>query len=184
MVRDLNYIWLELNDYLHHFVKKKVGDSDAVNDIVQEVYLKIQTSLHLLKNEEKLIPWVFAITRNAITDHFRSNSKKVDAGIMPQMVADQNPVQDETGKFSQCIIPMINTLPGKYKEALEMSEIESISQKEIAERLSISYSAVKSRVQRGREKLKDVLLQCCEIKTDKYGNIIEYHERNKSGKRY
>ena len=183
MVRDLNYIWLELNDYLHHFVKKKVGDSDAVNDIVQEVYLKIQTSLHLLKNEEKLIPWVFAITRNAITDHFRSNSKKVDVDLIPQMVADQNPVQDETQKFSRCIIPMIKTLPDKYREALEMSEINGISQKEIAEELNISYSGAKSRVQRGREKLKEVLLQCCEIKADKYGNIIEYHERDKSGKK-
>lgn len=183
MVRDINYIWLELNDYLHQFVKKKVGNSDDVNDIVQEVYLKIQTTQHLLKDEEKLVSWVFAITRNAITDHFRYNAKKVGAVPMPMMVADQNPVQDETQKFSRCIIPMIKTLPDKYREALEMSEINGISQKVIAEELNISYSGAKSRVQRGREKLKEVLLQCCEIKTDKYGNVIEYYKRNKSSKK-
>jgi len=78
---------------------------------------------------------------------------------------------------------MIKTLPDKYRDALEMSEINGVSHKEIAEELNISYSGAKSRVQRGREKLKEVLLHCCEIKADKYGNIIEYHERDKSGKK-
>ena len=101
--------------------------------------------------------------------------------MTPDEYADEQGLEpDETQKFSRCIIPMIKTLPDKYKEALEMSEIEGVSQKEMAKKLNISYSASKSRVQRGREKLKEILIECCEIKTDKYGNVIEYHKRNQS----
>jgi RNA polymerase sigma-70 factor (ECF subfamily) len=55
--------------------------------------------------------------------------------------------------------------------------MEGLSQRELADKLGISYSGAKSRVQRGREKLKNMVLQCCEVATDKYGNVLGYHLR-------
>lgn len=64
--------------------------------------------------------------------------------------------------------PIISTLPDKYREALMLSDIKGVSQKEIAEQLNISYSGAKSRVQRGREMLKATYEKCCDISTDVY----------------
>lgn len=71
----------------------------------------------------------------------------------------------------QCII---RDLDNKYKEAILLTELEGISQRQLAEKLGMSVSGVKSRVQRGREKIKELLLNCCEIELDRRGNVIDY----------
>jgi len=65
-------------------------------------------------------------------------------------------------------------LPQKYLEALELYEFQGLSQKELSEKLGISYSGAKSRVQRGRKKLKYLLEGCCHIESDRYGNIVDF----------
>jgi len=70
-----------------------------------------------------------------------------------------------------CIKPFIAQLPQKYQEALVKTEFENLSQKELASQLNISYSGAKSRVQRGKEKLKQLILTCCDFPSDNYGNL-------------
>ena len=79
--------------------------------------------------------------------------------------------------LSGCIPAFLDSLPEKYREALFEVEINGLSQLELAKKLDISYSGAKSRVQRGREKLREALLDCCDIAADKYGNILEYSPR-------
>ena len=74
-------------------------------------------------------------------------------------------------------------LPEKYRQAVYLTDIVGLSQKELAKSLGISYSGAKSRVQRGREKLKEIILQCCEVQADGYGNILGYHPRNPEPKK-
>ena len=59
-----------------------------------------------------------------------------------------------------------------YKESLILSDLEGLSQKELAAKLNISYTGAKSRVQRARQMLKASILKCCNYKFDKFGNII------------
>jgi len=75
---------------------------------------------------------------------------------------------------------ILQTLPFKYREALEMAELENISQLEIANRLGISYSGVKSRVQRARQMLKEKLHKALVIKADRYGNIVVCMNRQRN----
>ncbi|RMG58329.1 MAG: sigma-70 family RNA polymerase sigma factor [Bacteroidetes bacterium] len=94
-------------------------------------------------------------------------------------MASETEDPDLTTRFSACIRPMIEGLPEPYREALWLSEMEGLSQKELAARLGISYSGAKSRVQRGREKLKAQILACCEVSADRYGNIIDFYPRHR-----
>lgn len=75
-------------------------------------------------------------------------------------------------------------LDPKYQEALQLVDIEGITQVELASRLGISISGAKSRVQRGREQLKQKLIDCCPVKTDPYGNILEIQHRDGSCRNY
>ena len=76
-----------------------------------------------------------------------------------------------------CVRPMIERLPEPYREALLLSEMEGMTQSAVAERLGISTSGAKSRVQRGREQLKAMILQCCHVDLDRRGNVLEYRQR-------
>ena len=60
-----------------------------------------------------------------------------------------------------CLLAMMKDLPDKYRQALELADLKEVKHKEIATMIGLSESAVKSRVKRGREKLRDMLVSCC-----------------------
>ncbi len=169
--------WNELSEVLSKFILGKVNDHSLSEDLLQETLIKIHLNIHRLRHEEKLLQWAFQIARNVVNDYFKENQKAA-----PDQ-ADDLPVNETiqedamTRDLALWIPEAIKLLPEKYRQAIYLTEIEGVSQKELAERLELSYSGAKSRVQRGREKLKDIILQCCEVITDNYGNVIDYHSR-------
>ena len=72
---------------------------------------------------------------------------------------------------------MIDDLPEKYRQALRLTLYEGLTQQEVAQRLGLTLSGAKSRVQRGREKLKEAFLNCCHFAFDRYGAVLDYQER-------
>jgi RNA polymerase sigma-70 factor (ECF subfamily) len=76
-----------------------------------------------------------------------------------------------------CLQDMMATLPDKYRQALELTELKNHSQIELAQRLNISYSGAKSRVQRARQMLKEKMEETYLIRFDAYGNVIVCEDR-------
>jgi RNA polymerase sigma-70 factor (ECF subfamily) len=74
---------------------------------------------------------------------------------------------------------MIEQLPLKYREALTLTELQGYTQVQLSMQLGISLSGAKSRVQRGRLKLKELLLACCHVSTDLLGHIQDYEIKNR-----
>ena len=72
---------------------------------------------------------------------------------------------------------MIHDLPDPYREAVRLTEIEGLTQAELARRLGISLSGAKSRVQRGRAQLKEQLIECCRFEFDRRGAVIDCEPR-------
>ncbi|MGH1386439.1 RNA polymerase sigma factor SigZ [Kordia sp.] len=171
MNTEIIHVWNDMNDRLTNFVNGKVQNPDLTKDIVQDVFLKVFTKFDTLKNKEKLVSWIYQITRNEIISHFRKFKFETSSDTIEAEDISENSL---TSELTHCISPFINSLPEKYKQAIIMADIENVPQKEIAERLNISYSGAKSRVQRGRELLKSSYDQCCTISTDVYGDVIAY----------
>jgi RNA polymerase sigma-70 factor, ECF subfamily len=170
-------IWKEINTKLRSFVYQKVKDRDVANDIVQDVFLKVESKITQLRDTEKITGWIFQITRHAITDYFRSKSKV----IPPAEVQWDNDTQELNDCVAYCLSELVKTLPAKYREALELTELENVSQTQLAEQLQISYSGAKSRVQRARQMLKEKLHSLYTIETDAYGNIIVCEDKAPCG---
>lgn len=169
-------IWMEYHKELKHFVFSKIKDKDITNDILQDVFLKLHTKIDSLRNDEKLKPWLYQVTRNTITDHFRKEKFLVDVDSID--IQERNEPQNTNEKFAACVQPHINKLPAIYKEALTKTEFQNYSQLQLAEELNISYSGAKSRVQRAKELLKSYFKQCCNISNDRYGNILNFDENH------
>jgi len=158
---------------LRSFVYRRVKDSALAEDIVQDVFVKVHTRLGQLKDSEKVTGWLYQITRNAIADHFRAKSKSIEPSEL-DWESDRQALND---CVASCLGEMLVTLPQKYREALELAEIEGLSQTALAGRLQISYSGAKSRVQRARQMLKEKMEEAYLIKTDAYGNVIVCEDR-------
>jgi len=169
---DLN--WNSVQNDLKGFVYKRVKDKALAEDIVHDVFLKVQDKILQLKESEKVFGWIYQITRNTITDHYRKNAKAINPRDMDWESSPPN--------FNECvsgvIAELIPTLPDKYRIPLEMTELQNLSQLEVAEKLNLSYTAAKSRVQRARKMLKDKIDEVLIVKTDGYGNVILCKNRN------
>jgi len=68
-------------------------------------------------------------------------------------------------------------LPSPYREAITLTELEGRTQREAAQMLGISLSGMKSRVQRGRAKLRGMLEACCKVAVDARGKVIACEPR-------
>lgn len=173
-------IWDEFSEPLKRYIKNRVANEEDTEDILQEVFIKINNNLKNLEDEKKIHAWIYTITRNTITDYYRKNSKKPELVELDEYISAGSAVELTANlEIAACLKGMINNLPEKYREAILLSEFEKLSQKEMSEKLGISISGVKSRVQRGRKMLKEMLLGCCQLEFDSLGHVIDYEHKEK-----
>jgi RNA polymerase sigma-70 factor (ECF subfamily) len=171
-------IWTDLYQELKKFISGKIKDINSTEDILQDVFLKIQLNIHTLTDCTKLTAWVYQITRNTIADHYRKTTNsaiQIDGFDLAEQ-AEEEPLYHS---LHNCINQKINMLSDKYKQAVVLTYLKDYSQIELAEKLNISYSGAKTRVQRGREKLQDLILNCPNVETDSNGNPIAYEPPKK-----
>lgn len=176
MEKEIEAIWVDLNEELYHFIVSKVNDAEVAKDILQDTFYKVQRSLHQLKQPSKLTSWVYQITRNTILDHYRKDLKKLVLEQEPDLAEDDG--QDfEYAKLSNCINGKIQNLSTVYKEAIVLTYLKDYSQKQLAEHTKLSYSGAKSRVQKARDILKENMLDCPNVESDTSGKILDFKKK-------
>ena len=179
-------VWTDIHGPIRRFIRNRVGDEHVADDLAQEVMLKAQTHLRNAPAEDRLAAWLFQIARNTVIDYYRSPRSRgpvtldqVEEPTSPSAAAEA----DVTTELAACLRPMVQRLPQPYREAVQLTEFEGLTQQAVAERLGISLSGAKSRVQRGREKLKALLLDCCKIDVGRGGLVVDC-ERTERSVRY
>ncbi len=172
-------VWQEYHSRLRAFVKSKISDDTAADDVLQNVFMKMHRGLASLKDETKLQSWLYQIARNAIIDYYRLQKPVVD---IPEWLIHAEPDSGEKAvqELSECLRPMIQLLPDIYREAVILSEVQGLKQKEVAQVQGASLSAAKSRVQRGRALLKEMLADCCRLEFDHKGRLCDYERKDKA----
>jgi RNA polymerase sigma-70 factor (ECF subfamily) len=171
-------VWEEFHTPLQQFIRRRISDEDTAEDVLQDVFLKIHQHMDALKDVRKLEGWIYQITRNAIIDAYRS--RRTTTPLDAEEVLDlpeELPDDDIVGELLPCVRAMVSNLPELDRQALVLTEYQGLTQKELAQRLGLSFSGAKSRVQWAREKLKQQLLDCCHFELDMRGHIIDYQSR-------
>jgi len=172
-------IWEEFRIPLKRYIKKRVSNEQDVEDIMQEVFLKIHINAENLMNDNKIHAWIYRITHNTITDYYRKNHNIYKIAELPEDIPSSSDEDlSENTEIASCLKVMVDSLPEKYKQAILQTEFQNMTQKELSDNLGISISGAKSRVQRARKMLKEMLLGCCELEMDRRGNIISYKHKN------
>lgn len=157
---------------LHEYIRRKVRDDETAKDILQDIFLKLFSNSSRIPEPQKLRNWVFAISRNAVIDHFRKNRKMTNlTHQIPEM--DTSDIEPDGDEFSQCFLPFIQELPPLERDLLTKVDIQGKKQKILAEEMNISYSGLKSKVQRSREKVKKMFEECCQIEYDSAGFPVD-----------
>jgi RNA polymerase sigma-70 factor (ECF subfamily) len=177
-------MWEQLHDGLRAFIAKRVGNEAEIEDLLQEVFLRVHQNAESLQESERMVSWVFQITRNAIIDHYRSAERRreLPAGLATEIEQEKNvmAVEEESEakyELSHCLRPMIDRLSPEYREAIRLVELEGLTNQEAATKLGLSVPGMKSRVQRGRQQIRKMLDECCLIELDRRRGVVEFEER-------
>jgi RNA polymerase sigma-70 factor (ECF subfamily) len=172
------HIWEAFHAPLLQFILKRVPDEATAEDVLQEVFLKVHQQVEMLKDVRKLESWLYQIARNAIIDYYRSSRPTVSLEASDALdLPEDAPDDDIISELFPSVRAMIRSLPEHDRQALVLTEYQGLTQKELSERLGLSFSGAKSRVQRAREKLKQQLLACCHFELDHRGHVINYQPR-------
>jgi RNA polymerase sigma-70 factor, ECF subfamily len=173
----------ELHQQVLGYVGRRVGSRHDAEDIAQEVMLRIHRHSADLVHVERTNAWMYRIAANAITDHYRRAARREVPSGYAQDVAGSAPAcgEPDTGQLRQglatCLPPLLERLSPSYRNALELIDLEGMSQTEAAPRLGLSVSGMKSRVQRARGQLRDRLLECCDVELDRRRAVKEVRPR-------
>lgn len=165
----------ELEARLRPFVARRVSDASAVDDVVQDVFLRMHRGLSELRDDERFGSWLYQVARSAIAEHRRTRARHpIATGTAPEgsaepAEADGEPLECDLANY---VVPFIAMLPTPYREALTLTELEGVTQRQAAQMIGISLPGMKSRVQRGRERLRALIEDCCQIALDARGRVI------------
>src|SRR5215831_5073827 len=171
-------VWEAYHVPLRQFIRAQVRDEQQTDDLLQEVFLKIHTYLDTVHAPEKVGNWLYQIARHVITDHHRLQQSRATIPLsdelaerlaMPEEAEENEAVQ----RLLPYILPLAERLPRLYRQALLLTEVEGLTQQALAEQLGLSFSGAKSRVQRARHRLRN-LLGCCHFAFDRRGHLIDY----------
>jgi len=171
-------LWQEMHAPLLRVIARRVSDPRDAEDVLQDVMLRIQRQSREIDEFENLGAWVHQVTHSAVVVFYRRRAARPElpTGIDMDEVAPAAP--DEPGNaLALCMRPLVSRLPDKYREALELTEFEGLSQVAAAERLGLSTSGMKARVQRARRQLRDLLLDCCQVELDRRGGVAGFRTR-------
>jgi RNA polymerase sigma-70 factor (ECF subfamily) len=168
-------IWDKFRQPLLAYVQRRIPERGDAEDIVQDVFVKVHEKIGTLR-QVNLGPWLYTVARNSVVDFYRSRRRLVE---LPETLdAEYETSEDDIrAHMATWLGGMIESLPEKYRQVVRLSELEGLNHKELAERLDLSLSGVKSRVQRGRRLLHKALLDCCHFEFDARGRVIDYAPR-------
>lgn len=173
-------LWRDYRAQLFRFVRRRVSDDAAAEDIVHDVLMRAYDRRDTLRSSDRFEQWLYQITRNAVIDHYRA--RRPSEPLPPDLTAtDDDSVGDARRELARCMKPLVNSLPAHYRDAIVLAELEGFTQLETAQQLGLSLSGAKSRVQRARRMLEAKLLDCCRVELDSRGAIVDYESTGGCG---
>jgi RNA polymerase sigma-70 factor (ECF subfamily) len=178
-------LWHALGDDLRAFLRSRVPHPADVDDILQDVFVRIVEKIGTLRDAARLESWVYQIARNAIADFYRRRTPQPADAVEAAVDSADGADAAEPGNLNRAVAAWmtssIDALPDALRDAVRMYELEGVPQAEIARRLGLTLSGAKSRVQRGRQRLEELLRDCCQFELDRRGNVIDCQPAQEGG---
>jgi RNA polymerase sigma-70 factor (ECF subfamily) len=171
--------WQDLARALRSYVGRRVANREDRDDLVQDVLLRVHRGLDGLKGREAPGPWIYRIAQNAVVDHWRRKGRPASvAADEAEAALGKLAVPDDDGDRLQqtlaaYVASLVPKLPSPYRETLELTELQGLTNAEAARRLGASLAAVKSRVLRGRKLLRQAVAECCALEIGATGRVVD-----------
>jgi RNA polymerase sigma-70 factor (ECF subfamily) len=176
--------WTETLDRLGAYIAARVSDRETAADITQNVLVRGIAS-GSLATADNPIAWLYRSAHNAVIDHYRTRRSHDHLDQHPEQPsedgAEDNRPNAATRELARCLQPLILALEPIYRDAVTRVDLDGQTHQLAADELGITVSGMKSRVQRGRRQLKELLTGCCAVRVDHAGAVADYQHGRDTG---
>lgn len=173
--------WRDIEARLRPYVARRVASAAEADDIVQEILVRVLKGLATLRDDESFGGWVYRVAARTIVDMGRSRARAPVAEGNDVVDTASDAPDEASGLRSdlvECVALFVARLPSPYREAITLTELQGLTQREAAEMVGTSLSGMKSRIQRGRDRIRTMFEACCEISVDCRGRVVECEARD------
>ena len=162
------------------------GNREAAEDCGQEAMIRIWRNLANYRGECALESWVYRIAANCCMDWLRKKKRDRSVSMEPLKEQGFDPADPSPGTEEQAVQKderrrlreAIRQLPDDQREALILTQLEKVPYEEAAQALGVSEGTVKSRVNRAKARLKEILSEDRELSPP--GNVKKDERRPRS----
>lgn len=161
----------ELGTPVTSYLRRYCGDDQLAQDLAQETLIRVARSFPGFDERSSLKTWAFSIANRVASDHYRRSSRSVPEVTFDDEMdfideafdTEQRIIVDE---MNACVREVIDTLPGAYRQALVLRDLEGLSVAEVAAVCDCSIATAKIRIHRARRRLEEALGNTCEFYSD------------------
>ena len=177
---NLDQVWSQYQHSLKAFLHANVSNEADVDDLLQEILIKTNQHLENIQQQASVKAWLFQLAHRTIIDFYRKRARiNRDYDLNAEDLWFSPQAESNEQALSQCIVPFIQTLPEENAALLLAIDLNGLSQKQMAELQGVSYSTLKSRVQKSRGELKKMFENCFELTFDNRGRVLDYNQKSK-----
>lgn len=170
----LDAAWTRHAPELRTWIRHRLGQTPEVDDLMQELFLKAMGQGSKFCAVSNARAWLFEVARNALTDRLKSKRDLVE---LPDDLASEVVDPDTVGQLTACLPRVLSELSPPDREAIYLCDLEGMSQADYAAKAGLTLSAAKSRLQRARQKMRDRMIQACQVKLDAQGCVEDFVPR-------
>ena len=164
-----NVLVSRFKDRLHNFLYRYTHNHQDCEDLVQETFLRVYRSKHSYERIAKFSTWMYTIALNLAKSLYKKKQRMTTVTIhedesdpddQPMKIEDTNILQDDTLHEKMCMNELekaLTELSEDFREVVILRDIQQLAYDEIAEITGIPMGTVKSRINRGRAQLQELL---------------------------
>jgi RNA polymerase sigma-70 factor, ECF subfamily len=160
--------WREHQSELRGYLIHRLADPALAEDLLQDVFVKALRQGGRFCALDNPRAWLFQVARNALADHLRLAKANVP---LPDDLADEEPVIAPVDALAECMGQVLSELPQGDRDLLQRCDLEGMKLQDYADAHGLGLPAVKSRIQRARQRMRETLTRRCHVRFDDAGQV-------------
>jgi RNA polymerase sigma-70 factor (ECF subfamily) len=170
----LTTAWTNHEPELRSWLRRHLHDPAEADDLLQDLFLKALRQGERFCSVTNARAWLFEVARNAMADKLRIARVMVE---LPEDLVASVEENDTVDTLTACLPRVLSELDMEDREVITLCDLQGMAQAEYAAAKGLSLSAVKSRVQRARRRLKERMSQVCQVQIDDTGHVSDFVPR-------
>tara|TARA_R110002050_G_scaffold48192_3_gene111969 strand:- start:17625 stop:18191 length:567 start_codon:yes stop_codon:yes gene_type:complete len=164
-------IWHLSESEIYFWILKQTSDKELSFDLLQDTFLKALQHKELFCDIQNQRAWLYKVARNILIDNQRKSKIKHLLDISEHEPSWEEPQSAPIDSLAQCLPKALDKLSQIDKDIISHCDLQGCSQQDYADKNQLTLVATKSRIQRARTKLKNILLKQCHIRFDEHQHV-------------